>query len=70
MNSVSPSVAKSLYLLRLTAHFVRRIRGGPRFVSRAPLEIAVELDAVGRVEVDALDFASQAFPFGEAGHDL
>ena len=35
-----------------------------------PLEIGVELDAVGRVNVDALDFAAQALALGERGHDL
>ena len=35
-----------------------------------PLEVGVELDAVGRVEVDALDLAAQALAFGQTGHDL
>ena len=35
-----------------------------------PLKIAVELDAVGRVEIDALHLAAQALALGEAGHDL
>lgn len=36
----------------------------------APLEVAVELDAVGRVEVDALHLPAQTLALGEAGHDL
>ena len=35
-----------------------------------PLEIAVELDAVGRVEIDALHLAPETFALGQAGHDL
>ena len=45
----------------------------PSFTSRTgggPLEIAVEFDAVGRVEVDALHLAAQALALGEARHDL
>jgi hypothetical protein len=34
------------------------------------LEVAVELDAVGTIDVDALHFAAQTFPIGEAGHHL
>jgi hypothetical protein len=37
---------------------------------RRPLKVAVELDAVGWVEVDALDLTAEAFPFSERGHDL
>ena len=35
-----------------------------------PLEVGVELDAVGRVQVDALDLAAKSFALGERGHDL
>ena len=35
-----------------------------------PLEVAVEFDAIGRVEVDALNLAAQTLPLGQAGHDL
>lgn len=35
-----------------------------------PLEIAVEFDAVGRIEVDALHLAAQALALGQASHDL
>ncbi len=33
-------------------------------------EVGVEFDAVGWVEVDALDLAAEAFAFCEGGHDL
>jgi hypothetical protein len=32
---------------------------------RAPLEVAVEFDAVGRIEIDALHLAAQPFALGE-----
>ena len=69
MNPIAPGVAKRLHLLRLARDVVDlavlHIAAG-----RAPLEVAVELDAVGRVEVDALHLATQALALGEAGHHL
>ena len=35
-----------------------------------PLEVGVEFDAVGRVDVDALHLAAQPLALGERGHDL
>src|SRR5258708_4569108 len=35
-----------------------------------PLEVAVELDAVGRVEVDALHLAAQALALSQTRHHL
>jgi hypothetical protein len=37
---------------------------------RAPLEARVELDAVGRVDVGALDLAAKPLALGEARHHL
>src|SRR6516225_3076980 len=69
MDAVAPGVAERLDLLRLAGDVVGlavldvAARGGP-------LEVAVELDAVGRVEVDALHLAAQPLALGQAGHDL
>src|SRR3989442_6139856 len=56
--AVAPSVAEGFDLFRLAGDVVGLVfhvsAGG------GPLEVAVELDAVGRVEVDALDLAAQA----------
>jgi hypothetical protein len=35
-----------------------------------PLEIGIELDAVGWIKINALNLAFKAFPFGEACHNL
>ena len=35
-----------------------------------PLEIGVELDAVGGIKIDALDLVAQSFALGQGGHDL
>ncbi len=69
VNSVAPGVAEGLDLLRLAGDVVgvavlHVAAGG------GPLEVAVELDAVGRVEVDALHLAAQTLALGKAGHDL
>ena len=63
MDSVAPGVAEGLHLLGFAgdvfgfsvAHVAARV---------GPLEVGVELDAVGRVEVDALHLAAQAFALG------
>ena len=56
VDAVAPGVPKRLHLLRLSGDV-----GGPAVLDVAagggPLEVAVELDAVGRVEVDALNLA-------------
>ena len=68
MDTVLPCVAEGLDLLGFAGDVVGLAvldvaAGG------GPLEIGIKLDAVRRVEVDALDFAFQAFAFGEGGHD-
>ena len=69
VNAVAPGVAEGFDLLRLagdvTGVTVLHVAAGG-----APLKVAVELDAVGRVEVDALHLASQTFTLGQAGHHL
>ena len=69
VDAVAPGVAEGFDLLRLAGDVVgvavlHVAAGG------GPLEVAVELDAVGRVEVDALHLAAQALALGQAGHDL
>ena len=69
VDAVAPGVAERLDLLRLAGDVVgvavlHVAAGG------GPLEVAVELDAVGRVEVDALHLAAQALALGQAGHHL
>ena len=57
MNTVPPRVAEGLDLLGFTRDVfgfaVLHVAAGG-----GPLEVGVELDAVGRVDVDALDLAS------------
>ena len=69
MNPIAPSVAEGFDLFGFAGDVVGlavfHIAAGG-----GPLEVAVEFDAVGRVEVDALHLAAQALAFGEAGHDL
>ncbi len=65
----SPGVAEGFDLLRLAGDVVgvavlHVAAGG------GPLEVAVELDAVRRVDVDALHLAAQSFALGQASHDL
>jgi hypothetical protein len=69
VDAVAPGVAEGFDLLRLAGDVVglavlHVAAGG------GPLEVAVELDAVGRVEVDALHLAAQALALGQAGHHL
>ena len=69
MNPIPPGIPKRLHLFRLAgdvvdvAIFYIAAGGGP-------LEIGVEFDAVGRIEIDALHLAAQAFAFGQRRHDL
>ena len=69
MNAVAPGVAEGLDLFRLAGDVV-----GVAVLDVAagggPLEVAVEFDAVGRIEIDALHLAAQAFALGEGGHHL
>ena len=69
MDAVFPGIAKGFDLFRLAGHVVGlAVLHVP--ASGGPLEIAVELDAVGRVHIDALHLAAQAFALGQTGHDL
>jgi len=69
MYSIAPRITEGLHLLRLTRdvagvavlHIAARGR---------PLEIAVELDPVGWIDVDALHLAAQALALGKARHTL
>ena len=69
MNAVAPGVAEGLDLLRL-ARDVVGLAVAHVAAGGGPLEVGVELDAVGWVDVNALDLAAQAFALGERGHDL
>src|ERR1017187_4531797 len=69
VDTVAPGVAEGFDLLGLAGDVVglavlHVTAGG------GPLEVAVELDAVGWVEVDALHAAAQALALSQAGHDL
>ena len=69
MDAVAPGVAESLYLLWLAGD-VLAVAVAHVAAGGGPLEVGVEPDAVGRVDVDALHFALQALPLGEGGHHL
>ena len=68
VDAVPPGVAEGLDLLRLAGDVlglaVLDVAAGG-----GPLEVGVELDAVGRVEVDALHAASEPLALGQGGHD-
>ena len=69
MNAVAPGIAKCLDLFRFAGDVV----GVPIFhiaTGRGPLEIGIEFDAIGRVEIDALHLTAQAFALGKTCHDL
>ena len=69
MNPVPPGIPECLDLLRLPGDVVGvAVLHVP--AGGGPLEVGVELDAVGRVEVDALHLAAQSFALGQGGHDL
>ena len=69
MDAVAPGVAEGLHLLGLAGDVlgvaVLHVAAGG-----APLEVAVEFDAVGRIEIDALHAAGEAFALGQARHHL
>ena len=69
VDPVAPGVAKGFHLLGLAGQVrevaVLHVAGG-----RRPLEVGVELDAVGRVDVDRLDLALEPLALGEARHHL
>src|SRR5437016_1800679 len=69
MDSIFPCVAESLHLFWLTADVlalaVLDIPG-----KRRNLPIGIEFDAVGRIDVDALDLPAQVLALGEACHHV
>jgi hypothetical protein len=69
VDPVAPRIAKRLHLLRL-ARDVPGIAVLHVAAGGGPLEVAVELDPVRRIEVDALHLAAQPLALGQAGHDL
>ena len=69
MDAISPSIPKCFHLLGFSSDLIdNAIFDGA--ASGAPLKIAVELDAVRRIDVDALHLTAQSLPLGEASHDL
>src|SRR5438094_1316554 len=69
VNPIPPRISKRLHLFGLACD-VRRVPVLHVAARRAPLKIRVELDAVRRVDVDALDLAAQALALGQARHHL
>ena len=69
VDAVLPGVAERLHLLGLAADVgLLAVLDVARL--RRDLPVRVELDAVGRVEIDALHLAAQALALGEARHHL
>ena len=69
MNSVPPRIPKGFHLLRLAGN----VLGFAVFYVPAgggPLEVGVELDAVGWVDVDTLHLAAQSLPLRQGRHYL
>src|SRR5256885_7945647 len=69
MDSISPCVTKRLHLFRFACD-MRRISIFRIAVRRTPLEVAVELDAVGGINVYALNLSAQTLALGETRHYL
>src|SRR6266542_1714997 len=69
VNAVAPGVAIRSDLLGL-ARDVRDIAILDVAAGGAPLKVAIELDPVRRIDVDALDLATQTLAFCKARHDL
>src|SRR5579862_334915 len=69
MDSISPSISECLYLLRLTGNvfyvsvFHISCRGGP-------LEVRIELNAIGRIKIDALHLATESLSLSQRSHHL
>ena len=68
MDTVLPGISERLHLLR----FARDVLGLVLHVAAfgGPLEIRIEPDAVGRVDVDALHLAAQLLAFRQRRHNL
>ena len=69
VDAVAPSVTKCFDLLRFAGDVVG-LAVAYVTAGGGPLEVGVEFDAVGRVDVDALHLAAQSLALGERGHDL
>jgi len=69
VNTITPGVAEGLDLLRLSSD-VASLAVLHVATGGGPLEVTVELDTVGRIEIDALHLATQTFTFGQRCHDL
>ena len=69
VNAVAPCVTKGLDLFRFAGD-VAGVAVPDVPAGSGPLEVRVEPDAVGRVEVDTLHLAAQSFALGEGGHHL
>ena len=69
MNAVPPRIPERLHLLRFAGDVggvaVPHVAAGG-----GPLEVGVELDAVGRVNVDALHLAAQPLALRQRRHHL
>jgi len=68
-NGIMYTQVRGHHLLGLASHMIG-LTAFDIASGGGPLEVAVELDAVGRVEVDALHLAAQSLAPGQAGHDL
>ncbi|AEO46714.1 hypothetical protein F11_01220 [Rhodospirillum rubrum F11] len=68
VNAIAPCVAEGPDLFGFAGNVilvaVLHIAAG-----RRPLKIAVEFDAIGRIEIDALHLAAQPFALGQTRHD-
>lgn len=69
MDAVAPCVSEGSHLLGFAGDVlglaVSYITAGGR-----PLEVGIELDAIGRIDVDALHLAAQPFALRETDHHL
>ena len=69
VDAIAPGIAEGAHLFRFAGDMVSLpildIAAGGR-----PLEVGVELNAVGRVEVDRLDLSAQPFALSQARHNL
>lgn len=69
MDAVAPGITEGFDLFGFAADVVF-IAVFDVTAGGGPLEVGVEFDAVGRVDINALDLAAESFAFGEACHDL
>ena len=69
MNAIAPCVAECFYLLRLASDVID-VAVLHIAARRGPLKIGVELDAIGRIDVDALHLAPQSLALRQRRHHL